>query len=195
MKKVNWLKLGIIVIVFIIFSILLAYAVQAVLENYHLPLHKYELAAYLTIFAVAVVVNLSLVPLPFVVSLMIIAAATWNPWLVALSGSLGASLGEMSYYYLGFISKRLAVPDDIPGYAMVRDWVRRYGIWAIAFLSFQPVLPIEIGGLVAGLTKYPLQKFLLALWIGKFPKYIILIYLGSAVLHLAPMPHLSWLPF
>ncbi|MCX6001272.1 MAG: VTT domain-containing protein [Chloroflexi bacterium] len=194
-RKINWLKLGIIFLIFAVFSVALAYATQILLQNIHLPLYKYELAAYLTIFVVAIVVNLSLVPLPFVVSIMIVAASRWNPWLVALSGSLGASLGEMSYYYLGFISKKVAVPDDIIGYAKVKGWVEKYGMWAIAFLSFQPVLPIEIGGLVAGLTRYPLYKFLIALWIGKFPKYIILIFLGSAVLHIFPMPHLNWLPF
>jgi membrane protein YqaA with SNARE-associated domain len=195
MNKINWFKLGIIFFVFVLFSIVLAYATQIVLENIHLPLYKYELAAYLTIFVVAIVVNLSLVPLPFVVSMMIVAASMWNPWLVALAGSLGASLGEMSYYYLGFISKKLAVPDDIIGYKKVKGWVEKYGMWAIAFLSFQPVLPIEIGGLVAGLTKFPLYKFLLALWIGKYPKYVILIFLGSVILHFVPTPHFKWLPF
>jgi membrane protein YqaA with SNARE-associated domain len=194
-RKINWLKLGIIFLIFAVFSIALAYVTQIVLESIHLPIYKVELVAYLTIFIVAIVVNLSLVPLPFVVSLMIVASSMWNPWLVALSASLGASLGEMSYYYLGFISKKVAVPDDIMGYTKVKGWVEKYGMWAIAFLSFQPVLPIEIGGLVAGLAKYPLYKFLIALWIGKFPKYIILIFLGSAVLHLVPIPHFNRLPF
>jgi len=85
MSKINWLKLGIIFFIFVIFSIALAYATQILLQNIHLPLYKYELAAYLTIFVVAIVVNLSLVPLPFVVSIMIVAASRWNPWLVALS--------------------------------------------------------------------------------------------------------------
>ena len=186
MKKINWFKLGVIFVLFVIFSAIVAYATQMIFTSFHLPIHKYEPAAYLTIFLVSMVVNLSLIPLPFAVSLMIAASAIWNPILVALAGSLGASLGEMSYYYLGYLSKKVAIPDDIVGYQTVKSWVDKYGMWAIAFLSFQPVIPIEIGGLVAGLAKYPLGKFLIALWIGKFPKYIILIYLGSALMHLIP---------
>ncbi|MGA2368106.1 MAG: VTT domain-containing protein [Dehalococcoidia bacterium] len=192
MKNINWFKLGVIFVLFVIFSVAVAYGTQIVLANFNLPIHKYEPAAYLTIFLVALVVNLSLIPLPFAVSLMVAAAAIWNPILVALAGSLGASLGEMSYYYLGFLSKKVAIPDDIIGYKTVKTWVDKYGMWAIAFLSFQPVIPIEIGGLVAGLTKFPLFKFLVALWIGKFPKYIILIYLGSALMHLVPVPHIRY---
>jgi uncharacterized membrane protein YdjX (TVP38/TMEM64 family) len=187
MKNINWFKLGVIFVLFIIFSVVVAYATQMVFATFHFPIHRYELAAYLTIFLVALVVNLSLIPLPFAISLMIAASTTWNPILVAFAGSLGASLGEMSYYYLGYLSKKVAIPDDIIGYQTVKAWVDKYGMWAIAFLSFQPVIPIEIGGLVAGLAKYPIFKFLIALWIGKFPKYIILIYLGSALMHLIPV--------
>ncbi len=189
MKKINWFKLGVIFVVFVVFSVAIAYGAQIILGGMHLPLHKYELAAYLTIFLVSLVVNLSLIPLPFALSVMIAAAGTWNPILVALVGSVGASLGEMSYYYLGFLSKKVAIPDDIIGYQTVKAWVDKYGMWAIAFLSFQPVIPIEIGGLVAGLTKFPLVKFLIALWIGKFPKYIILIYMGTALVQVIPVPH------
>lgn len=189
MRNINWVKLGVIFAVFAVFSLALAYATQVFFDNFHLPIYQFELLAYLTIFVVAIVVNLSLVPLPFVVSLMIVAATRWNPLLVALAGSLGASIGEMSYYYLGFISKKVAIPDDIIGYKQVKGWIDKYGMWAIAFISFQPILPIEMGGLVAGLTKFPLYKFLIALWLGKFPKYIILIYTGAAVLHAIPMPH------
>ena len=72
-RKINWLKLGIIFFIFAIFSVALAYATQVLLQNVHLPLYKFELAAYLTIFVVAIVVNLSLVPLPFVVSIMTVS--------------------------------------------------------------------------------------------------------------------------
>ena len=189
LRKISWAKLAIIFVAFAIFSVAVAYATQLLLDKYHLPIYRYEYVAYLTLFVVAIVVNLSLIPLPFLVSLMIVAAGMWNPFLVALAGSLGASIGEMSYYLLGLISKNVCIPDDIPGYKQVRGWVEKYGLWAIAFLSFQPILPIEIGGLVAGLTKYPLYKFVIALWIGKFPKYVILIFAGAALLHLIPLPH------
>jgi uncharacterized membrane protein YdjX (TVP38/TMEM64 family) len=61
--------------------------------------------------------------------------------------------------------------------------MNRHGLWAIAFLAFQPVLPFDIGGIIAGAAKMSLWKFLPALWLGKFPKYLILTYLGVEVIH------------
>jgi hypothetical protein len=58
---------------------------------------------------------------------------------------------------------------------------------AIAFLSFQPILPIEIGGFIAGAARMPIHTFLPALWIGKFPKYLVLIYLGSTLFRFIPL--------
>ena len=114
---------------------------------------------------------------------MLVAASHWNPVLVALVGSLGASLGECSAYFFGSLGKKVAVSDSVPGYAMMHRWITRYGMWAIALISFQPVLPFEVGGFIAGLTKMPFREFLPALWIGKFPKYLLLIFLGSKVIH------------
>jgi len=32
----------------------------------------------------------------------------------------------------------------------MKKWIDKYGFWAIAFLSFQPVLPIELGDYCRG---------------------------------------------
>lgn len=141
---------------------------------------------YLSILGITLLVNLSFVPLPIAVSIMIAASTHWNPVLIALSGSLGASLGEMSGYYAGLLGKKIAIPDNLSGYNMMCRWIQRWGIWAIAFLSFQPVLPIEIGGFIAGAARMPVLRFLPALWLGKFPKYLILIYAGLGVIHFLP---------
>lgn len=68
----------------------------------------------------------------------------------------------------------------------MHGWVERWGFWAIAFLSFQPLLPIEIGGFIAGAARMPVNKFLPALWLGKFPKYLGLIYAGFGLVHFLP---------
>lgn len=185
-KKVNWRRLTITVVVFIIISLGLAYAGQIFLGRFDLVSFSSAPVAYLTLFGIALVVNLSFLPLPFAVSVMIAAASKWDPVVVALFGSLGASLGETSSYYVGRIGKRIAIPDEVRGYQLIQGWIRKYGLWAIAFLSFQPVLPFEIGGFVAGTARMPMSKFFPALWLGKFPKYIILIYAGAHIINLLP---------
>jgi membrane protein YqaA with SNARE-associated domain len=117
---------------------------------------------------------------------MIVAAQTWNPVLIALVGGLGASLGEFSSYLVGYFGNKVAIHKEVPGYKTIQNWITRFGFWAIVFLSFQPILPFEIGGLAAGLVKMLVQMFLPALWIGKFPTYLLVIFLSQGLFHFIP---------
>jgi uncharacterized membrane protein YdjX (TVP38/TMEM64 family) len=189
-KSLNrWLKLGLTFLAFVVLSLGAGYLIQYFLARHHIPLDIPAWEAYLLIFAVLLVVNVSVLPLPFGVSLMLVAANHWNPVLVALVGSLGASIGEFSSYFFGLLSKRFTIDENTPGYQMVKGWIKKYGMWAIALLSFQPVIPFELGGFIAGLAKMPIRNFLPAIWIGKFPKYLILVFVGSTVLNLLHFPH------
>ena len=182
-KRTRWLKLGLAFLGFIVLSIGLGYLTQYLLANYSIPLNIPAWTALLIVFGILAVVNLSVLPLPFGISIMLVAATHWNPILVALFGSLGASLGEFSSYFFGYLGKRISINENTTRYKLVQTWIRKYGMWAIALLSFQPVLPFEIGGFIAGLAKMPIHQFLPAIWIGKFPKYLILIYLGGTIMH------------
>jgi uncharacterized membrane protein YdjX (TVP38/TMEM64 family) len=182
-SKLRWVKLGLIFFAFLVFSIGLGYYLQSLLAHYHVPVNIPAWLAFLIIIGILGVINLSAIPIPFGVSIMLVAAQHWNPVLVALFGSIGASLGEFSSYFFGYLGKKVSLNDNIRGYKMIKDWIDKYGMWAIAFLSFQPVIPFEIGGFVAGVAKMPIKKFLPAILIGKFPKYLILIFLGGAVIH------------
>ncbi len=179
----RWVKLGLIFLGFLAFSIGMGYLTESLLGHRYIPEHVPAWLALLIIIGILGVINLSAVPLPFGVALVIVASQHWNPVLVALCGSLGASLGEFSSYFFGYLGKRISISDNLVGYNLVKNWVAKYGIWAIALLSFQPVLPFEIGGFVAGVARMPVRKFLPSIWIGKFPKYLILVYLGTAAMH------------
>jgi uncharacterized membrane protein YdjX (TVP38/TMEM64 family) len=183
-RAIRWTKLGFTFLGFLVISVGLGFLIQYLLGSFKIPVDVPVWLALMIIFAILLAVNLSvLIPLPFGISLMLVAADHWNPVLVALAGSLGASLGEFSSYFFGYLGKKLAINENTPSYKTVQRWIRRYGMWAIAFLSFQPVIPFEIGGFIAGLARMPVRQFLPAIWIGKFPKYIILIYLGGTVFH------------
>ncbi len=183
---IQWLRLILIAVGFLVISIIVGYFIQILFSKFHIPKGSAAWLVYLIIFGVALVINLSVIPLPVAISLMIVAAQNWNPVLVALSGSLGASLGETSSYLVGYFGTKIAIKPEVIGYKMIQGWIKRFGFWAIAFLSFQPILPIEIGGFVAGLAKMPVQIFLPALWLGKFPKYLILLYAASGLIHFIP---------
>jgi uncharacterized membrane protein YdjX (TVP38/TMEM64 family) len=188
-RTVRWLKLGLTILGFLVISIGLGYLIRSFLLGFHIPLQIPLWLALLIVFGVLLVINISILPLPFGVAIMLVAATRWNPVLVALAGSLGASMGEFSSYFFGYLGKRIALNEETMGYKTVQNWIRKYGMWAIAFLSFQPVFPFELGGFIAGITKMPVRQFLPAIIIGKFPKYLILIYLGRTVLHFIPHFH------
>jgi uncharacterized membrane protein YdjX (TVP38/TMEM64 family) len=184
--KIYWLRLILIALGFLVLSVILGYFLQILFSGFHIPKNSSVWLVYLIIFGVTLVINLSVIPLPVAISLMIVAAQNWNPFLVALSGSLGASLGESSSYLVGYFGIKIAIKKEVMGYTMIQGWIKRFGFWAIAFLSFQPILPIEIGGFIAGLAKMPVQVFLPALWLGKFPKYLILIFAATGLIHFIP---------
>jgi uncharacterized membrane protein YdjX (TVP38/TMEM64 family) len=188
-SQIQWVKLGLAIAGFLILSFALAYLLQIYIVKLNLASYTFEPLVYLIVFGITAIVNVSVLPLPIAVSIMIAAALQWNPVLVALFGSIGASIGECSHYYLGVAGKTMAIPDRVMGYKLIQRWIARYGFWALAFLSFQPILPFEIGGFIAGAVKMPLYKFLPALWIGRFPKYLILIFAGIGLLQMIPLPH------
>jgi len=190
MKKGNqiyWLRLVASLLILIAFSFGLAYLTLRLGTRFHLPLDEFAPLAYLGVLATTLVCNLTvIVPVPIATSIMIAAATSWNPVMVALVASIGGTLGELSGYYAGYLGKRIAISEQVAAYNKVADWMNRYGIWAISFLAFQPVIPFDIAGLVAGAAKMPMYKFLPALWAGKFPKYIILCYSGIGLIHFLP---------
>lgn len=183
--RVYWIRLALVFLAFVIGSFGLAYLFQHLLARFDLSLYDFAWLAYLIVFVATLLANLTIIaPVPFATSIMLAAAAEWNPVLVALAAATGGTLGELSGYYAGRLGKKLAIPESIVGYKRVEHWVQRYGMWAIAFIAFQPVIPFDVGGFIAGTARMPLRRFLLGLFLGKFPKYLILTYAGVDLIHL-----------
>lgn len=189
-KWVRWLKLVAALIALAVISFLLAYFFNRLADSLHLPLYQYALVAYLVVFVVALVANLTvLAPVPIAVSVMITVAQNWNPVLAALAAAMGGTIGELSGYYAGLAGRKISIGSDFGGFERVESWINRWGAWAIVFLAFQPVIPFDVGGLIAGAAKMPMRKFLPALFAGKFPKYLLLAYAGIGLINFLPR---SW---
>ena len=186
-NQANWLRLTTLLIGLVALSFGLAYLLQDLGMRFQLPLHELAWLAYLSIFVTTLVCNFTIIaPVPVATAIMIAAATNWTPVMVALAASIGGTLGELSGYYAGYLGKRIAIAEHIGGYNRVTNWMNRYGLWAIFFLALQPILPFDIGGLVAGASRMPLYKFLPALWAGKFLKYIIFCYFGIGLIRFLP---------
>lgn len=184
LKQKRWLKMALYLVVLAGLSFGFAFLLQYLMAYFHVSVERFASTAYLLVFGISLAANASiLVPVAFHASLMIAAVKYFNPALIALAASVGGALGEVSAYYAGrWGRKRIVQLENTPGYQRLVGWMDRYGPWGIFLISLQPVLPIDVAGLLAGVSRVPLWKFLLPCWAGKFPKYLLACYLGEPVL-------------
>lgn len=140
-------------------------------------------------------VDNSVIPLPggMDAATILLAAAHHEPWwYYAIMATAGSLIGGYLTYRLGVkggeetlekkLSKRRA--------DQVSRIFQRFGFWSITVNAVipppMPIVPILI---VAGALKYPRQKFLCALAVGRGARYILLAYLG----HIYGRSILHWL--
>lgn len=189
-SHVHWIRLIIAGIGLLVISFAFASLLQLLRSWLNIDLYEFATLAYISVFIASLLANSTIIaPVPFAVAIMVTAAQEFNPVVVAFCAATGGTLGELSGYYAGRLGKKIAIPDSIVGYKRVEHWIQKHGVWAIMGLAFQPLVPFDVGGMIAGITKMPVIKFLPALWMGKFPKYLILIYAGLGLFHFLP----SWL--
>jgi uncharacterized membrane protein YdjX (TVP38/TMEM64 family) len=118
-RQVQWLKLVVIVVAGAILGVVLSVVLIHIIKA-HFTLPKSQWIGFLSLFAIVLVMNLSFIPIPFVISIMIAAAAIWNPLVVVLISAAGACIEEMSGYYIGYFGKKVAIPDDLNGYKLMK---------------------------------------------------------------------------
>jgi len=132
---------------------------------------------YIGIFLVSLIGSSTVIfPLP-AATFVFLAAATLNPVLVGILAGLGASLGELVGYTIGRGGRELGkkFKKDIERAEKAFD--RYGGFLAIVIFGATP-LPDDIVGILAGLLKYEVKKFFLAVFIGKVVFHTILAFGG-----------------
>jgi uncharacterized membrane protein YdjX (TVP38/TMEM64 family) len=168
------------------------YLSSLILGLIHLPLDRYMWMSYLTVFLTFLVVNLSLFsPLPLAISVLATSALIWNPAIMGLAAAFGASIGEMSGYLAGRLGRNIFKRENFVCSIQARfcnsrlsNDVERYGPAAIAILAAQPILPFDIGGVIAGSLKMNVFKFFGAVLLGKCMKYVLIAYAAGMLSHL-----------
>lgn len=197
LKQNRWLQLALYAVALAGVSYGFFLLVTYLEARFNIQIQQYAATAYLIVFVVTLVSCAGLfVPVYFHVILMVTVAGTMakvsplGPVLVALAATTGGALGETTGYYAGYLGKRIAQVENMPGYQRLVGWMKRHGMLAIFLMSLQPILPFDIAGLVSGAAKMPLWKFLLPCWAGRFPKYLAACYLGAAVLNILHLPSL-----
>jgi len=103
-----------------------------------------------------------------------------NPIFVGLAAGGGGALGELSGYLAGFSGQ--AVVERTEVYQRFHGWIEKNGFKAILILSALPNPFFDVAGVIAGILKMPLRRFLLAVWIGVTFKMLVFAWIGSSSL-------------
>lgn len=158
--------------------LLLAVGMSSLLHHFfpEEELERFADYGYSGVFLVTLISSLSIVlPLPGTV-VVLAAAEVWDPFIVALVASLGGTLGELSAYAVGYGGRAFITKGQVEKYRAARRWMKRRGGFAIFLFALIPFLIFDFIGIAAGVFKYPLKKFLLFTWLGRFPRSIIEVY-------------------
>ena len=192
-KRNRWLVAAIYAVIILGLSVGLYFLIRYLMARFDLSVEGLATTTYLVVFVITLVSNASIIiPVPIFVGIMLAAAkamaeiSPWGPVLIALTASTAGTIGEMTGYYAGYLGKKIIITGATPGYEKLVGWMKRHGMLAVFLLSLQPILPFDIAGLVSGVSRIPLWKFVLPCWAGKFPKYLLGCYFGAAFLSLLP---------
>ena len=121
--------------------------------------------------------------------------AVLNPWLVGLIASSAETLGTLSGFLVGASTREaLQLAENGPQGQTLREgsiphrvggWIERHGLWAVFAFSALPSPFLDIIGVAAGALRLHLWKFLIACWLGKSIKTMVVAWAGAGMLPLA----------
>lgn len=149
-----------------------------------LPVDWHNLGSYgyLGVFVINVIGSGSVFfPVPGLAVAFIGGGVDLNPWLVALAGAAGSTIGEITGYMAGYGGQVLLQKNK--HYVQVEDWMCRYGDVTVFIMAAIPNPVFDMAGLASGSLKFPLWRFLLAAFLGKVVKFAVVSFLGAASLN------------
>lgn len=180
--------LAICVLLAVIFSVAMVYLLSL--------LGGFEKYGYLGVFIANLLSSFTVIfPAPPGMAVTIAVAATANPLWAAVAASIGGALGEITAYYVGFGGRKLTALDQDPRYKIAEKWMKRYGGFAIFIFAFIPIFIFDLVGIVAGVLRFPIGKFLLFCWAGRLPRAFIEAYLGAWIFSPFIDSLSNWFPF
>lgn len=135
---------------------------------------------YVGIFFLSILGNATVViPAPVVLTAFI-GGGVLNPLAVGVVTALGATIGELTGYLAGYGGKSFVEKNK--RYQQVEGWVHKRGFLTIFILAVIPNPLFDLAGICAGVTHYPVSRFLLATSMGKIIKFVTIALVGAYIL-------------
>lgn len=111
-----------------------------------------------------------------------ISATQTNPLLVALVAALGGALGEGTTFLFGYSSHKLLKLEK--NKKLLKFKRKIFDKWAtpiILFFAFMPNPFFDGVGIVAGISKYPIKKFIILTFVGRLLRYTLVGFVSARI--------------
>lgn len=136
--------------------------------------------SYLGVFISSIITSASvIIPLPGQLILVLAVVLNLNIFLTAVLTAAGSMIGEMVGYGVGVAGGKVVKGKFRKHKKLIKtieEYYHKYAFWVIfvtAFLFF----PFDLVGIISGLSRYDVKKFLLAGFLGKLLKTLVLFIL------------------
>lgn len=110
--------------------------------------------------------------------------AVFNPFVVAIFAGVGAAIGELSGYLLGFSGQGLAERSE--RYDRLLVWMRSHSRttdWIILGFAIIPNPFFDLAGVAAGTLKIPIWRFMIFVTAGSIIKMLFFALIGQTGLN------------
>jgi membrane protein YqaA with SNARE-associated domain len=131
------------------------------------------------IFIASMFSHLTVVARDMFVPMFLPLASVYNPLVLGASAGVGAAVGEITTYLLGWGVAETIQENQHEDNRLTR-WIRRYGLWAVLLVALTP-LPDTPIVLLAGSNKLPLGRLFVVECVGKTALYSVGAVVGSVV--------------
>lgn len=163
-----------------VFYVIVACAILVgsfVLSRSQLDTSQFKELGYIGVFLATLIGSATLFfPVPNIAT-VIAGGILFNPIGVTVAAGLGSTLGEIVGYTVGRSGH--SAFQETKWHSKVFEWFSRFGGLTIFLLALVPNPLFDLAGVVAGMANYSVLKFVLATFLGKTLRALILSLLGS----------------
>ncbi len=103
-------------------------------------------------------------------------APNLNPITLSFCAALGSSLGEFSGYFLGNGTSRIVKKKFKKYHVAYTDALKKYGLIVLFLLAFIPNPLFDVAGILSGAIGMPLLSFFIPVFLGRFCRYLLMIF-------------------
>ncbi len=157
------------------------------LARSYLDLKKLLVYGYSGVFLINLIsCTTIIIPIPGEI-INVAAGETLNPLFVGIIASLGATIGELTSYYAGYIGRNYILSRGyLDKYQHAVSWLTRNANLAIFLFALSPFLVFDLLGIAAGVFRFSLWKFILFCWLGRMLRCLIESYIGYGTFNFLP---------